>query len=125
MGWCLIEQIAPRMTPEAKAMQAATPGAILLEEFLEPMGISQAELARRTGIPASRVTEIIKGRRAITAETALALGIFFKMEPQFWINLQSNYDLRRVQFEKEAEFRQRIQPYEAAIAKDPAPYNAK
>ncbi len=111
------------MTPEAKAMLAATPGGILLREFLEPMGISQAELARRTGIPASRVTEIIKGRRAITAETALALGIFFNMEAQFWINLQSNYDLRRVQFEKEAEFRQRIQPYEAAVAEDPTAYN--
>lgn len=113
------------MTPEQKAWLKATPGAILLEEFLEPMGLSQAELARRTGIPASRLTEIIKGRRAITAETALALGIFFKMEAQFWINLQSNYDLRRVQFDKEAEFRKRIQPYEAAVAEDKAAYNLK
>ena len=111
------------MTPEHKAWLAATPGGILLREFLEPMGISQAELARRTGIPASRVTEIVKGRRAITAETALALGIFFNMEAQFWINLQSSYDLRRVQIEKESEMRQRIQPIEvAAVAEDPASY---
>lgn len=111
------------MNNEAKAMLAATPGRILLEEFLKPMGITQAELARRTGIPASRLTEIIKGRRAITAETALALGIFFKMEAQFWMNLQSHYDLRRAQIEKEAKLRKRIEPIElAAVAEEQAKY---
>jgi addiction module HigA family antidote len=112
------------MTPEAKAMLAATPGGILLREFLDPMGISQAELARRTGIPASRITEIVKGRRAISAETALAFGIFFNMEAQFWLNLQSHYDLRRAQLEKEAELRQRIDPLPAtAVAEEPSRYN--
>ena len=111
------------MTPEAKAMLAATPGGILLREFLEPMGISQAELARRTGIPASRITEIIKGRRAITAETALALSIFFNMEAQFWINLQTHYDLRKVQMEKEAEMRKYIQPIPVqSVAEGPTSY---
>ena len=114
------------MTPEAKAILEATPGRILLEEFLEPMGISQAELARRTGIAASCITEIIKGRRTITAETAIAFGIFFNMEAQFWMNLQSHYDLRRAQFEKEAELRKRIDPLPvAAVAEDQADYNAK
>ncbi|MEM1221519.1 MAG: HigA family addiction module antitoxin [Verrucomicrobiota bacterium] len=114
------------MTPEAKAMLAATPGGILLREFLEPMNISQAEFARRTGIPASRVTEIIKGRRAISAETAIAFGIFFNMEAQFWMNLQSHYDLRRAQFEKEAELRKRIDPLPiAAVAEDQADYNSQ
>ncbi len=114
------------MTPEMKAILAATPGRILLEEFLEPMGISQAEFARRTGIPASRITEIIKGRRAITAETALAFGIFFNMEAQFWMNLQSHYDLRRARFEKEAELRKRIEPLPvAAVAEDPAKYKSQ
>lgn len=110
------------MTPEQKAWLAATPGRILLEEFLKPMGITQAELARRTGIPASRLTEIIKGRRAITAETALALGIVFKMEARFWLNLQSNYDLRRAQMEREAELRKRIEPIDAAVAEGKATY---
>lgn len=114
------------MTPEQKAWQKATPGRILLEEFLEPMGISQAELARRTGIPASRITEIIKGRRAITAETALALSIFFNMEAQFWINLQTQYDLRQMRLEKETEMRQRIEPFQTvSAAEDPAEYNSK
>ncbi len=114
------------MTPEQKAWLAATPGRILLEEFLNPMGISQAEFARRTGIPASRITEIIKGRRAITAETALAFGIFFNMEAQFWINLQTHYDLRRAQLEKEAELRKRIEPIPApAVAEEQATYHSK
>lgn len=114
------------MNNESKAMLAATPGRILIEEFLEPMGLSQAELARRTGIPASRITEIIKGRRAITAESALAFGIFFNMEAQFWMNLQSHYDLRRAQMEKEAELRKRIDPLPvAAVAEERADYNSK
>ena len=101
-------------TPEQKAMLAATPGQILLTEFLEPYGISQAELARRTGIPASRWTAIIKGQRAITPETAMALGFFWGMDPRFWINLQSGYDLRRVQMEEEASIRARVQPIKKA-----------
>ena len=112
------------MTPESKAMLAATPGGILLREFLEPMGISQAELSRSTGIPASRITEIVKGRRAISAETALALGIFFNMEAQFWMNLQSHYDLRRVQIEKEDDIRKLIDPLPlVAAAEEQAEYN--
>lgn len=114
------------MTPEQKVWLKATPGRILLEEFLGPMGITQAELARRTGIPASRITEIVKGRRAITAETALAFGIFFNMEAQFWMNLQTHYDLRRAQLEKEAGFRKRIDPLPAAaVAEGQADYNNK
>lgn len=114
------------MTPEAKAMLAATPGGILLREFLKPMGISQAEFALRTGIPASRITEIVKGRRAISAETAIAFGIFFNMDAQFWMNLQSHYDLRRARIEKEAALRKRIDPLPvAAVAEDPANYNSR
>jgi len=113
------------MTPEQKAWKAATPGGILLREFLEPMGISQAELARRTGIAASRITEIIKGRRTITAETALALSIFFNVEAQFWINLQTQYDLRQIRVEKEAEMRERIQPFQmSSLAEEQSTYNS-
>lgn len=114
------------MNSEQKVWQAATPGGILLREFLEPMNLTQAELARRTGIPSSRITEIIKGRRAITAETALALGIFFGMEAQFWINLQTQYDLRRVQLEKGDAMKKRIAPFSTAkVAEDSANYDSK
>ena len=69
------------------------PGEILLEEFLIPLGISQIRLAMDIHVPAPRINAIVHGRRAITADTALRLGKYFKMEPQFWLNLQSNYDL--------------------------------
>lgn len=98
------------MNREQKAILASTPGHILKQEFLDALGISQAELSKRTGIPRSTVNEIIKGKRPIHAETAFALGLFFRMEPQFWINLQSRYDMRRVEFGKAAEIRARVQP---------------
>ena len=69
------------------------PGEILEEEFLKPLGISQTKLAIDIRVPAPRINAIVRGRRAITADTALRLGAYFGMEPQFWLNLQSNYDL--------------------------------
>ena len=69
------------------------PGEILLTEFLEPMGISQYRLAKDIGVTPRRVNEIVHGRRGITADTALRLGRFFNMEAQFWLNLQTHYDM--------------------------------
>jgi len=69
------------------------PGEILKEEFLIPMGISQTRLALEIRVPAPRINEIVKGKRAITADTAIRLGIFFGTGPEFWSNLQTNYDL--------------------------------
>ncbi len=69
------------------------PGEILLEEFLKPMDISQYRLAHDISVPARRINEIVLGKRRITADTALRLGRYFGMSPQFWINLQSHYDL--------------------------------
>lgn len=69
------------------------PGEILLSEFLEPMGITQYRLARDIGVTPRRINEIVHGRRSVTADTALRLGRFFNMEPQFWLNLQSHYDM--------------------------------
>lgn len=69
------------------------PGEILLKEFLEPLGISQYRLAKDIGVTPRRINEIVHGRRAITADTALRLGRFFNMEAQFWLNLQSHYDM--------------------------------
>lgn len=69
------------------------PGEILLEEFLEPLGISQYRLAKSLNVPAPRIHEIVNRRRAITADTALRLSKFFGMGERFWLNLQSRYDL--------------------------------
>ncbi|MAM53278.1 MAG: addiction module antidote protein, HigA family [Microbacterium sp.] len=71
----------------------STPGEILLEEFLEPLGVSQYELAKRIGVDQSRISRIVRGRQAITADTALRLGAFFGTTPQFWLRLQEGYDL--------------------------------
>jgi addiction module HigA family antidote len=78
---------------KSKILENITPGEILEEDFLKPMGLSQYRLAKDIGVPARRINEIVKGERAITADTALRLGRFFKMSAQFWLNLQSHYDL--------------------------------
>ncbi len=72
-----------------------TPGEILNEEFLKPFNISAYKLARETRLPITRITEILKGRRRITADTALRLGKFFGNSAQFWLGLQMEYDLRK------------------------------
>ncbi|HQH27521.1 MAG TPA: HigA family addiction module antitoxin [Oligoflexia bacterium] len=80
-----------------KKLALIHPGEILLEEFLAPMGISQYRLAKGINVPPRRINEIVHGKRAITADTALRLGKFFGMEAQFWMNLQSRYDLEVAQ----------------------------
>ena len=69
------------------------PGEILSEEFLVPMSISRNQLAIDLGVPASRIDQIVKGKRSITADTAIRLAIYFGNSPEFWINLQTGYDL--------------------------------
>jgi addiction module HigA family antidote len=69
------------------------PGEILLQEFLIPLGISQYRLAKDIGVTPRRINEIVNGRRAISADTAIRLGRFFNMEVNFWLNLQSHYDM--------------------------------
>jgi addiction module HigA family antidote len=76
-----------------KKLPAIHPGEILMEEFLRPMGISQYRLAKDISVPPRRINEIVHGKRAITADTALRLGRYFKMSPQFWLNLQTRFDL--------------------------------
>lgn len=78
-----------------KIVANITPGEILEEEFLKPNGITQYRLAKDIGVPARRINEIVKGERAITADTALRLGRYFQIAPQFWLNLQSQYDLEQ------------------------------
>lgn len=81
---------------KSKLLANIPPGEILEEDFLKPMGLSQYRLAKDISVPARRINEIVKGERAITADTALRLGRYFKMSAQFWLNLQSHYDLELV-----------------------------
>ena len=76
-----------------KKIQPVHPGEILLQEFLQPMGVSQNRLAVQIGVPPRRINEIVLGKRRITADTALRLGRYFGMSPHFWLGLQMDYDL--------------------------------
>jgi addiction module HigA family antidote len=78
----------------SRKLKPITPGEILLEEFLNPLGISQSKLARDLSVSVGRVNDIIQGKRAITADTALRLSVYFNMTPEFWMNLQNHYDLK-------------------------------
>lgn len=86
------------------------PGEMLLEEFLNPMGITQRELAGAIHVPYQRVNEIINGKRGVTPATALRLARFFGMSAGFWMNLQLRWDLYQAQ-QEEAEALAAIQPY--------------
>ena len=79
---------------KTKLLDEIHPGEILLEDFMKPMGITARQLAADIDVSPSRISEIVHGTRPITADTALRLGLFFSMEPRFWLNLQSEYDMR-------------------------------
>ena len=76
-----------------KRLNPIHPGEVLNEEFLKPLSISQNQIARDIKVAPRRINEIVLGKRRVTADTALRLGIYFKTSPQFWMNLQSSYDL--------------------------------
>lgn len=81
----------------AKKLSPITPGNVLLEEFLRPMNITQNQLAKDINVPANRVSQVINGKREITADTALRLGKYFGIEPEFWLNLQMRYNMKIAQ----------------------------
>ena len=81
------------MNRKKELLPPVHPGEILLHEFLLPMELSQYALAQAIGVPPRRINEIVLGKRSVSADTALRLGRYFGMEPQFWLNLQSRYDL--------------------------------
>jgi addiction module HigA family antidote len=80
-----------------KLLDLIHPGEILLEEFMRPLGISINGLARDIDVPPNRISEIIHGKRAITADTALRLGKYFGVSPELWLGLQSDHDIRIAQ----------------------------
>jgi addiction module HigA family antidote len=100
---------------ERKKNKNIHPGEILLEEFLVPMQISAYRLAKETFLPQTRISEIIKGRRRITADTALRFSQFFGTSAKFWLGLQDDYDLEEEKSLKSREIKS-IKPYSNANA---------
>ena len=98
-----------------KKLENIHPGEILQEEFLEPLGISAYRLSKETFIPQTRISEIIKGRRRITADTALRLSKFFGTSAKFWLGLQDDYDLEEEQLLRKSEL-DNIKPIEYKAA---------
>jgi len=96
-----------------KRLEPIHPGEILREEFLTPLGISINRLAREICVSPARVSDIVNGRRGISADTALRLGRFFGVSPELWTGLQSDYDLRVARQKAGPEIEQRIHPYAA------------
>lgn len=99
-----------------KKLPAIHPGEILREEFLEQMGISQYRLAKDISVPPRRINEIVHGKRSITADTALRLGRFFGMSAQFWLNLQTRYDLEVTEDLLEGRLAEEVHALEAHSA---------
>ena len=104
----------PAMPENAESLTPIPPGEILKEEFMGPHGLSANRLARDLDVPANRISEIIAGRRAITADTALRLGLYFGIEPEFWMNLQVQYDLRMARRAAGQDIQARVRPLDAA-----------
>jgi addiction module HigA family antidote len=94
--------------------EPVTPGDILKEEFLAEYNLSQGALARAVGVSPNRITEIINNRRRITADTALRLSLYFGNSPEFWMNLQANYDLKVAYRDLPSEEADRIKAQRAA-----------
>jgi addiction module HigA family antidote len=97
------------------ALNPVHPGEILLEDFLKPLRISQYRLAKEVHVPLRRINEIVLGRRGVSADTALRLARYFNTTPQFWLNLQSRYELDTARLASEAIITRTIRP--VALAK--------
>ena len=93
-----------------KLLDPITPGEILREDFMEPLDISMYQLARDLSVPPNRISDIVNGKRAITADTALRLQRYFGVEAQFWLNLQTEYDLRMIKRKIWFDIERRIIP---------------
>jgi antitoxin HigA-1 len=97
-----------------KRLPSVHPGTILRTEFLEPMDISVYELAKALKVPRSRVNDIVRGSRAITADTALRLSRYFGTSPELWVNLQAQYDLEIAQRTARRRIEREVHPRQAA-----------
>jgi addiction module HigA family antidote len=98
------------MVTKKVLLREIPPGEILLKDFLEPMRLPASQLARDIDVPPSRITDIVKNGRPITMDTAVRLGLYFKMSTEFWVNLQRDYDLRIAKRDLEPQLVSRIRP---------------
>jgi addiction module HigA family antidote len=96
-------------------IQPIHPGEILLEEFLDPMGLSQYRLAKDINVPAVRINDIILGKRGISADTALRLAKFFGMSVEFWTGIQSEYEVAMAKNRIEDRLDREIRPYKGSL----------
>ena len=101
------------MPAKRKLLEPIHPGEILLEDFMKPMNVSINRLARDIAVPPGRISAIVNGKRAITADTALRLGKYFNVSPEAWMGLQADYDLRVAQRSIGAEMDRRVQRHAA------------
>ena len=92
------------------------PGEILLEDFMKPLGITARQLAADMDVPPSRISDIVNGTRPISADTALRLGLFFSMDPRYWLNLQTEYDMRIAARTLQEKIAPRIRVFHQAAA---------
>ena len=99
-------------TMSTRRLDPIPPGEILYEEFMQPLGLSMNALARDLAVPPNRISEIVNGKRALTADTALRLAVYFGTTPELWLNLQTDYDLRTIRRERgrdiQAQVRARV-----------------
>jgi addiction module HigA family antidote len=100
-----------------KLLEPIKPGEILREDFMDQLGISINKLSRDLSVPPNRISEIVNGKRAITADTALRLQRYFGVEAQFWMNLQTEYDLRMMKRKIWSDIERRIIPISATKAR--------
>ena len=93
-----------------------SPGEMLAQEFLEPLGLSQNQLAMNIHVPATRIGEIVRGKRAVTPDTALRLARFFGNSPEFWLNLQQLHDLTKAKLALSKTIEAEVRVYRSAVA---------
>lgn len=101
------------MLKKSRRLKPIHPGEILKEEFMSPMEISINRLARDLMVPPNRISEIVNGKRGITADTSLRLARYFKTSPELWMSMQTEYDLRVADRNVGAEVKKRIHPFAA------------
>ena len=97
-----------------KAQPTITAGEILKEEFMKPLGLSQYALAKELAVSPMRISEIVRGKRGITADTALRLGIYFGSTPDYWLRIQTECDLRKARREAGKKIARQVKPRELA-----------
>jgi addiction module HigA family antidote len=102
------------MAKKIKVTPPIHPGETLREDFLKPLGLTANRLAMNLLVPATRINDIVRGKRSLTADTALRFARYFGTTPQFWMNLQANYDLEMAQDVRGPEIVERIRPHRAA-----------